>query len=63
MVSERPWLRAPVVTIFHLLHLQVRNAMNTQMVKLDQELQEVKAANEELVKYKVRQKKVKAKEF
>jgi len=37
--------------------------MNTQMVKLDQELQEVKAANEELVKYKVCQKKVKAKEF
>lgn len=32
---------------------QVRNAMNAQMVKLDQELQEARAAKEEFIAYKV----------
>lgn len=32
---------------------QVRNAMNAQMVKQDQELQEAKTAKEDLVQYKV----------
>jgi len=35
--------------------LQVRTAMNAQMVQLDTELQEVKAARDQLAKYKVRQ--------
>jgi hypothetical protein len=35
------------------LDIQVRNAMNAQMVKLDQELAEARTSKEELSQYKV----------